>query len=142
MASEVFESGTEAASEFSAKMSVSAEFNCVSGSAGLSYAATSSFSSKRSYFLYSYTQKVLNVFLKDWGDRIADKVLQKALQDLPRWKENDRKLEDEYRSLFSRFGSHIITTASYGSKLSLVCAFLTIGPVCLTHSHALALICA
>ncbi|KAK0507386.1 hypothetical protein JMJ35_010424 [Cladonia borealis] len=119
VASEVFESGTEAAAEFSTKASVSAEFSCVSGSAGLSYATTTSFSSKRSYYLYSYTQDVLNVFLKNWGDMVANKVLENALEDVGPWKEDDRKAQDEYRSLFNRFGSHIITAASYGSRLSL-----------------------
>ena len=124
VASEVFESGTEAAAEFSAKASVSAEFSCVSGSAGLSYATTTSFNSKRSYYLYSYTQDVLNVHLKKWGDMVDDKVLLKALgDDVPPWKSDDKKAQDQYRSLFNRFGSHIITAASYGSKLSLVCFF-------------------
>ncbi|KAK3369936.1 hypothetical protein B0H63DRAFT_527699 [Podospora didyma] len=49
MASEVFKSGIEAAAEFSAKASISAELSSISGSASLSYATTTSFNSERFY---------------------------------------------------------------------------------------------
>lgn len=126
VASEVFESGTEAAAEFNTKASIAAEFSCVSGSADLSYATTTSFSSKRSYYLYTYTQNVLNVVVQNWGDKVANDVLQKELKNVPPWKEGDTATENAYRKLFERLGSHIITAASYGSKLSLVDLFVAV----------------
>lgn len=119
----VYKSGSEASEALRTEASVKAEYLAVSGSGGFEYGINKNFKSSKSYYMYTYGQDLVQTHVSNWGDAVNDKALHKALRPelkKQKWDPNDADTVSLYRNLFSTVGTHIVTGAAYGSRLSLV----------------------
>ena len=88
-----------------------------------SYGVKKNFKSSKTYYMYTFGQDLVQVHYNRWGENVDDKALHKALrQELAKekWDPKNADTVQSYRNLFNKLGTHIVTGAKYGNRLSLV----------------------
>jgi len=73
-----------------------------------------------SFVLFSAIVRRIQVSFSEYGDNITEDVLRRLLGRLRHFDSGDKSIIRQYRDLFSVIGTHIITEALYGSRLTLV----------------------
>ena len=97
----------------------------VQGDISASYAIKKAFSKDYQYDLFNYNALLLDVKMSNYGRYVDEKFLRRTMDRIPKWDPSKPDVIEQYRSLFSTIGSHIITGVNYGGRVQLVAgAFL------------------
>lgn len=117
-----YQSGTEAFNAFQADASLSAKHMAVSGSVSVGASISKLFSKNYSYAFFNYNTNLINVFISDWADYIAEETLEKRVLQLGKFNVNkpDLAIVAKWRSFFKAMGTHIIIGCAYGARFQLV----------------------
>lgn len=117
-----YHTGTEAFSAFQADAGLTAKYMAVSGSVSVGASINKMFSTEYSYAFFTYNANLINVFFKNWADYVAEKGLKKRLQNLGKFDASypDLAVIRRWKSFFKAFGTHVITSCTYGARFQLV----------------------
>jgi len=116
----LYKGGEQAAHDLSLDSSLSGSYMAVQGDISASYAIKKAFSKSYQYDLFSYNALLLDVKVSNYGHYVDEKFLSRTMDRIPKWDPRKPDIIEQYRSLFSTIGSHIITGVDYGGRLQLV----------------------
>ena len=115
-----FASGEDAARAIGLDSSLAARYMAVSGGVSASYAVKKTFQKNYQYGLFAYNQVLIHVELEDFAAAVDENLLLQRLSRIDKFDTQKTESIQQYRSLFSTIGTHIITGANYGGRLQLV----------------------
>ncbi|KAK4552003.1 hypothetical protein LTR86_010680 [Recurvomyces mirabilis] len=118
-ASDSFTSGKDAAQRIQKDADFSAKYLALSADASMNYAIDKTFSENRQATMFTYNQTMLIANLTDFLGNIQEDFLAARVNALPKWDQGNDDVVRKYRSLFRKFGSHVITGCSYGGRLQV-----------------------
>ena len=115
-----FSTGTEAKIATNHGGTLEGEYECVQGNVALDEGLDATFQDDFQYGLFLYNSNQLGVSLKNYKRDIAEDALRDLIAKLPPWNAMDQQVVRDYRSIFTTYGTHVITSTSYGSRLLIV----------------------
>ena len=114
-----YSSGTIAASKLAAGSSLGGKYEVVSGDASVDAGISRNFNKDYQYGFFDYIDHSHDCNLNDWESYVDWDYLKQRIAILPKWDQSTKDVITQYRNFFELHGTHIITTASFGSRLSL-----------------------
>ena len=100
--------------------SASGRYEVVTGGASVDVGIQTMFHDQYSYALFEAQQQSLQVRILSYGTLINHDSMENQIASLPPFDKGDKFSLRSYGSLSETSGTHIITEASYGARLSLV----------------------
>ncbi len=116
----LYKGGEQAAHDLSLDSSLAGSYMAVQGDISASYAIRKAFSKSYQYDLFNYNALLLDVKVSNYGHYVEEKFLSRTMDRIPKWDPRKPDVIEQYRSLFSTIGSHIITGVNYGGRIQLV----------------------
>jgi hypothetical protein len=116
----LYKGGEQAAHDLSLDSSLAGSYMAVQGDISASYAIRKAFSKRYQYDLFNYNALLLDVKVSNYGHYVDEKFLSRTMDRIPKWDPRKPDVIEQYRSLFSIIGSHIITGVNYGGRIQLV----------------------
>jgi hypothetical protein len=101
----------------------------VSGDVSASYAVRKTFQHNYQYGLFAYNQVLIHVELEDFAAAVDENLLLHRLSRIDKFDSQKTEIIQQFKSLFSTIGTHIITGANYGGRLQLVSFTLSPTPL-------------
>ena len=115
-----FSSGKEIAEAISYGGSLSGKYELVEGGVSVDRGVAKTFQDSFQYALFTYNEQLLQVGYSNYHDKIDEEFLKQTAERAGRFDSTNTASIFQYRNLFSAIGTHVITEANYGSRLSLV----------------------
>lgn len=106
----------------------------VEGDATLDRGVEKMFQDSFQYALFSYEAKQLQVSFDSFKDNVNEGFLRQMVNRLKPFNLRDTNIIRQYRNFFRLIGTHIVTTTTYGSRLSLVSLTRSSRPILLIAS--------
>lgn len=116
----VFRSGNQVVTALQNDISLSSSFLAVSLNASASNSVRRCFQETSQCALYSHNSAHYTISLRDYDDHLNERNLKRSITTLPRLFSPNVEIISRYKYFFATFGSHIITSATYGSRLQIV----------------------
>lgn len=116
----IYRNGKEAFDDTKIGGRLKGRYEVVSGDVSLDMGLRHSFQDNYQYLMMSYDQKAVTASFQNWGPSLNTVALKRLVSILPDWNPENERTVHKYRGLFANAGTHIITEATYGSRLSLV----------------------
>lgn len=116
----LYKGGEQAAHDLSLDSSLAGSYMAVQGDISASYAIRKAFSKSYQYDLFNYNALLLDVKMSNYAHFVDEKFLSRTMDRIPKWNPSKPDVIEQYRSLFSTIGSHIITGVNYGGRIQLV----------------------
>ena len=116
----VYRSGNQAVMALQNDMSLTSSFLAVSLNASASSSVRRCFQETSQYALYSHNSVHYSISLRDYDDHLNERNLKRSITTLSRPFSPSVEIINQYKYFFATFGSHIITSATYGSRLQIV----------------------
>lgn len=115
-----FSSGSLAASALKAGGDLEARYKVVEGGGSVDVAIDHHFQDNYQYAMFEAHHNMLKVEFKDYHRDLAVDTLRQIVSRLPRFDPSRDSTIRRYKDLFSLIGTHIIVSANYGSRLTMV----------------------
>ena len=116
-----YKTGTETINAFKHDDGLSVRYLAVSGDVSASYAVQKSFRRDNQYAFYSFNSLDYTAILRDYADLLNEKALLNAIEDLPTpFNGSKAKNLHAWKNFFESFGSHVVISATYGTRYQLV----------------------
>ena len=115
-----FASGEDAARAIGVDSDLAAKYMAVSGGVSASYAVKKTFQKNYQYGLFAYNEILIHVELEDFAAAVDENLQLQRKRRIDKFDSQKTEIIQQYKSLFSTMGTHIITAANYGGRLQLV----------------------
>ena len=127
---EVYTDGSSAVEDIKVGGKLEGRYEVVTGDASINAGVQKQFSENYQYGLFTFYQNLLQVDFDDFKNSIDEQVMGRLIQGLDHFNGNNPDVVAAYKQIFTLLGSHIITRATYGSRLNMVSSILRDDIIC------------